>query len=35
MYLSNYAKATGPVAEVERYRKIFGSEGMINVDVVV
>ena len=29
----NYAKAMGPPAEVERYRNVFGSEGMSNVPV--
>jgi nicotinate phosphoribosyltransferase len=31
----NYTKATGPEAEVERYRKIFGSEGMKDAPVFV
>jgi len=31
----NYEKATGPEKEVERYRKIFGSEGMADVPVFV
>lgn len=31
----NYAKATGPAEEVERYRNIFGSEGMTNIPVEV
>ncbi len=31
----NYAKAMGPAAEVERYRRIFGSEGLANVPVVI
>ena len=31
----NFAKATGPADEVDRYRKIFGSEGMSNIGVVV
>jgi nicotinate phosphoribosyltransferase len=30
----NYAKALGPPSEVERYRRVFGSEGMSNVPVV-
>ncbi|HEY6487575.1 MAG: nicotinate phosphoribosyltransferase [Terracidiphilus sp.] len=29
----NYAKAMGPPAEVERYRRIFGTEGTANVPV--
>jgi len=31
----NYTKATGPEDEVERYRKIFGSEGMKDAPVLV
>jgi nicotinate phosphoribosyltransferase len=31
----NYAKATGPAAEVERYRAVFGTRGIMNVPVVV
>lgn len=31
----NQAKATGPEAEVERYRRIFGSEGMKDAPVLV
>jgi nicotinate phosphoribosyltransferase len=31
----NYSKATGDKAEVDRYRRIFGSEGMSNIGVVV
>jgi nicotinate phosphoribosyltransferase len=31
----NFAKATGPDEEVERYRRIFGSAGMANIPVVV
>jgi nicotinate phosphoribosyltransferase len=31
----NYVKATGPVDEVERYREVFGSEGMTNAPVFV
>src|SRR5229473_2781139 len=27
----NYVKALGPVSEVERYRRVFGTEGMTNV----
>ena len=30
----NYAKAIGPVAEVERYRRVFGTAGMTNVPTV-
>jgi nicotinate phosphoribosyltransferase len=30
----NYAKALGPLSEVERYRRVFGSSGMSNVPVV-
>jgi nicotinate phosphoribosyltransferase len=30
----NYAKALGPPSEVERYRRVFGSEGMSNVPVL-
>lgn len=29
----NYSKAMGPEEEIERYRRIFGSEGLINVPV--
>jgi nicotinate phosphoribosyltransferase len=31
----NYAKAMGPPAEIERYRKIFGNVGVANVPVLV
>ncbi|MBP2299864.1 nicotinate phosphoribosyltransferase [Azospirillum picis] len=31
----NYEKATGPAAEVARYRAIFGTEGVANVPVLV
>jgi nicotinate phosphoribosyltransferase len=31
----NYAKAMGPAAEIERYRKIFGNVGVANVPVLV
>lgn len=31
----NYGKATGPVEEVERYRRVFGLEGVADVPVVV
>lgn len=31
----NYAKAMGPADEVERYRRIFGSEGIANLPVEV
>jgi nicotinate phosphoribosyltransferase len=31
----NFAKATGPEAEVERYRRVFGSVGVANIPVVV
>jgi nicotinate phosphoribosyltransferase len=31
----NYEKATGPADEVERYRRIFGHEGMANAPVIV
>jgi nicotinate phosphoribosyltransferase len=30
----NYAKAMGPVSEVERYRRVFGIEGMSNLPIV-
>ena len=30
----NYAKALGPVSEVERYRRVFGTAGMTNVPLV-
>jgi nicotinate phosphoribosyltransferase len=30
----NYAKAMGPDAEVERYRRVFGTAGMANVPVI-
>jgi len=30
----NYAKALGPPSEVERYRRVFGSDGMSNVPLV-
>jgi nicotinate phosphoribosyltransferase len=30
----NYAKVLGPLSEVERYRRVFGSSGMSNVPVV-
>jgi nicotinate phosphoribosyltransferase len=30
----NYAKAMGPVAEIERYRGIFGTEGVANLPVI-
>jgi nicotinate phosphoribosyltransferase len=30
----NYAKAMGPAAEVERYRRVFGTAGMANVPVI-
>jgi len=30
----NYAKALGPPADVERYRRVFGTAGMANVPVV-
>jgi nicotinate phosphoribosyltransferase len=29
----NYAKAMGPADEVERYRRVFGAEGMVHVPV--
>jgi nicotinate phosphoribosyltransferase len=29
----NYAKGMGPTEEVERYRRVFGTEGMVNVPV--
>ena len=29
----NYAKAMGPPEEIERYRRIFGNEGIVNVPV--
>ena len=31
----NYSKAMGPAAEVERYRRIFGSAGIAHVPVVI
>lgn len=31
----NYGKATGPAGELERYRRVFGSEGMAEVPVLV
>lgn len=31
----NYVKATGPADEVERYRRVFGSDGMANAPVFV
>jgi nicotinate phosphoribosyltransferase len=30
----NYAKALGPAAEVERYRRVFGTAGMTNPPTV-
>ncbi len=30
----NYAKALGPASEVERYRRVFGTEGQINIPVI-
>ena len=30
----NYAKALGPVSEIERYRRVFGTAGMTNVPLV-
>lgn len=30
----NYAKAIGPAEEVERYRRVFGTEGVANVPVI-
>jgi nicotinate phosphoribosyltransferase len=30
----NYAKGLGEPAEIERYRRVFGSAGMANVPVV-
>src|SRR6195256_1544439 len=30
----NYAKALGPVSEIERYRRVFGTEGMANAPLV-
>ena len=30
----NYAKAVGPAEEIERYRRVFGTEGMSNVPIV-
>lgn len=30
----NYAKALGPASEVERYRRVFGTEGQVNVPVI-
>jgi nicotinate phosphoribosyltransferase len=31
----NYQKAMGPAAEIERYRRVFGTEGVANVPVTV
>lgn len=31
----NYEKATGPAEEIERYRRIFGAEGLADVPVMV
>jgi nicotinate phosphoribosyltransferase len=31
----NYQKATGPAAEIERYRKVFGQDNMSSLDVEV
>jgi nicotinate phosphoribosyltransferase len=31
----NYQKAMGPAAEIERYRRVFGTEGVANVPVSV
>jgi nicotinate phosphoribosyltransferase len=31
----NYAKAMGPAEEIERYRRVFGTEGIANVQVEV
>ena len=31
----NFLKATGPAAEIERYRRIFGTAGMANIPVMV
>jgi nicotinate phosphoribosyltransferase len=31
----NYTKATGPVEEVDRYRRVFGVDGMANAPVIV
>ena len=31
----NYQKAMGPPAEIERYRRIFGTDGVANVPVAV
>ena len=30
----NYAKAMGPAAEIERYRRVFGTAGVSNVPVI-
>jgi nicotinate phosphoribosyltransferase len=30
----NYAKALGPPAEIERYRRVFGTAGMSNIPVI-
>jgi len=30
----NYAKAMGPPSEVERYRRVFGTEGMSNLPII-
>jgi nicotinate phosphoribosyltransferase len=30
----NYSKALGPPAEVERYRRVFGTEGIANAPLV-
>src|SRR3546814_10076000 len=31
----NYAKATGPAEEIDRYRRVFGSAGMDNAPAIV
>jgi nicotinate phosphoribosyltransferase len=29
----NFAKAMGPPDEIERYRRVFGTDGIVNVPV--
>jgi nicotinate phosphoribosyltransferase len=31
----NYQKAMGPAAEIERYRRVFGTAGVANVPVFI
>jgi nicotinate phosphoribosyltransferase len=30
----NYSKAMGPPVEIERYRRVFGTDGISNVPVI-